>query len=185
MKKTAIKMMPEYFDRYINLAEDVTVVDSLQLSLKELEQAPIELWKALGDKRYAEGKWTIKDILQHFIDTERVFTYRITAIARGDKQIMNPYDEEVFAKNAEANRRSIDNLMEELCLIRKSTIKLFESFSPAMLQQQGNGFNGMQYCPLALGFMLAGHQRWHFRVLEEKYYPLLNASNHVKNEAKL
>ncbi len=62
MKKTAIKKMPEYFDRYINLAEDVPVVDSLQLSLKELEQAPIELWNALGDKTYAEGKWTVKDI---------------------------------------------------------------------------------------------------------------------------
>ncbi len=98
---------------------------------------------------------------------------------------MNPYDEEVFAKNAEANRRSIVDLMEELCLIRKSTIKLVDSFTPAMLQQQGNGFNGMQYCPLALSFMLAGHQRWHFRVLEEKYYPLVKASNHAKNEAQL
>ncbi len=185
MKKAAIKKMPEYFDRYINLAEDVSVVDSLRLSLKELEQAPIELWKALGDKTYAKGKWTVKDILQHFIDTERVFTYRITAIARGDKQKMIPYDEEVFAKNAEANRRSIDDLMEELFLIRKSTIKLFDSFSPAMLQQLGNGFNGMQYCPLALGFMLAGHQRWHFRVLEEKYYPIVKASNHANHETQL
>lgn len=166
--------MPEYFDRYINLAEDVSVVESLQISFLELENAPIEKWKALGEKTYAEGKWTIKDILQHYIDTERVFTYRITAIARGDKQKMIPYDEEDFAKNAKANRRTIDDLKEELILIRKSTIKLFQSFTPEMLQQQGNGFNGTQYCPLALGFMLAGHQRWHFRVLEEKYYPLLN-----------
>lgn len=175
MKKADIKKMPEYFDRYINLAEDVSVVESLQISLQELEQAPIEKWKALGEKTYAVGKWSIKDILQHYIDTERVFSYRITAIARGDKQKMTPYDQEVFAKNAEANRRTIDDLMDELILIRKSTIKLFISFTPEMLQQQGNGFNGVQYCPLALGFMLAGHQRWHFSVLEEKYYPLINA----------
>ena len=62
MKKTAIKKMPEYFDRYINLAEDVPVVYSLQLSLKELEQSTSEIWNACGDTTYAEGKWTVKDI---------------------------------------------------------------------------------------------------------------------------
>lgn len=175
MKKIDIKKMPEYFDRYINLAEDVSVVESLQISLQELEQAQIDKWNTLGEKTYLVGKWTIKDILQHFIDTERVFSYRITAIARGDKQKMIPYDEAVFAKNAKANNRTIEDLMEELVLIRKSTIKLFASFTPEMLHQQGNGFNSVQYCPLALGFMLAGHQRWHFNVLADKYYPLINA----------
>ena len=175
MKKSDILKMPEYFDRYIDLAEDVSVVESLRVSLHELENAPLERWKALGDTVYAPGKWSVKDILQHYIDTERVFVYRITAIARGDKQKMLPYDEELFAQNAEANRRSIDDLLEELILIRKATILLFESFTPEMLQQEGNGFNGVTYSPLALGFMLAGHQRWHFRVLEERYYPLLDS----------
>jgi len=173
MKRSAIQQMPPYFDRYIMLAEDVPVVESLKISLQELENAPLELWKALGEKVYAPGKWTIKDMLQHYIDTERVFTYRITAIARGDKQKMNPYEEDEFAKAALANRRTIDDLLQELILIRKATIMLFSSFNNDMLQQVGNGFNGMQYTPLALGFMLAGHQRWHFRVLEEKYYPLI------------
>lgn len=175
MKKEDIKKMPEYFDRYIHLTDDTTVLEVLKISLQELENSPLEKWKALGEKVYAPGKWTIKDILQHYIDTERVFTYRITAIARGDKQKMIPYDEKAFAQNAAANRRTIDDLMEELMLIRKSTIQLFQSFTPEMLQEQGNGFNGIQYCPLSLGFMLAGHQRWHFRILEEKYYPLLNS----------
>lgn len=174
MKKSDIKKMPDYFDRYINLSEDVDVVESLQISLQELVNAPLEKWKALGEKVYEPNKWTIKDIIQHFIDTERVFTYRITAIARGDKQKMIPYDEDTFAKSAMANRRSIVDLLEELILIRKSTIKLFQSFTHDMLHELGNGYNGIQYCPLSLGFMLAGHQRWHFRILEEKYYPLLN-----------
>lgn len=174
MKKSDIKKMPEYFDRYIDLAEDLSIVETLQISLTELETAPIEIWKSLNEKTYADGKWTVKDILQHYIDTERVFTYRITAIARGDKQKMIPYDEDIFAKNALANRRTTEDLLEELIYIRKATIKLYQSFTNEMLHQLGNGFNGMQYCPLALGFMLAGHQRWHFKVLEEKYYPLLN-----------
>lgn len=174
MKKSDIQLMPDYFDRYINLTDDVTYLEALNISLSELQNAPLDKWKGLGETVYAEGKWTIKDILQHYIDTERVFTYRITAIARGDKQQMNPYDEEEFAKNAQANRRSVDELYEELLLIRRGTIAMFKSFTPEMLQQSGNGFNGMKYCPLSLGFMLAGHQRWHFRVLEEKYYPLLH-----------
>ena len=173
MRKSDIQLTPDYFDRYINITDDVTYLEALEISLRELEDAPLEKWKALGEKVYATGKWTIKDILQHYIDTERVFSYRITAIARGDKQQMTPYDEEIFAKNALANRRSLDELYEELLLIRKGTIAMFKSFTPEMLHQSGNGFNGMKYCPLSLGFMLAGHQRWHFRVLEEKYYPLL------------
>lgn len=173
MKKNDIQKMPDYFDRYINLAEDVSVIEALQISLLELENAPIDKWEALGEKVYALNKWTIKDMLQHYIDTERVFVYRITAIARGDKQKMIPYDENIFAKNALANRRAVADLLDEFLLIRKATIKLYQSFTDDMLHQQGKGFDNMQYCPLALGFMLAGHQRWHFRVLEEKYYPLL------------
>jgi hypothetical protein len=174
MKKSDIKKMPEYFDRYIMLTDDVTCIEALEISLKELEQAPLEKWLQLNENVYAPGKWTIKDILQHYIDTERVFTYRITAIARGDKQKMIPYDEDAYADNALANRRSVQDLYEELILVRKGTIAMFKSFTNEMLQEQGFGFNGMEYTPLALGFMLAGHQRWHFKVLDERYYPMLN-----------
>lgn len=173
MFKSDIKKMPPYFDRYIALAEDVSLLNSLEISLNELENAPIETWLALGDRVYEVGKWTVKDLLQHFIDTERVFVYRITAIARGDKQKMIPYDEEAFAKNTTANLRTVEDLLEELILVRKGTIAMFKSFNDKMLHTQGNGFNKMHYCPLSLGFMLAGHQRWHFRVLENKYYPLV------------
>ncbi|MBK7008282.1 MAG: DinB family protein [Saprospiraceae bacterium] len=172
MKKSDINKMPPYFDRYIDLAEDLPLLESLELSLKELHSLPLEKWKQVGDNVYAPGKWTLKDILQHFIDTERVFVYRITAIARGDKQKMNPYDEEKFAKNTTAQSRTLEDLLDELILIRKATIAMFRSFTADMLHQQGNGVNGMFYCPLSLGFMLAGHQRWHFNTIEQKYLPL-------------
>lgn len=174
MKKSAIKKMPDYFDRYILLTDDVTYTEALDISLRELEEAPIGLWKDLGDKIYAPGKWTIKDILQHYIDTERVFTYRITAIARGDKQKMPSFDEEAFAKNTAADNRTIDDLMAELILVRKGTILMYQSFTDNMMHQLGNAYNGNQYCPLSLAFTLAGHQRWHFNILKERYYPLLN-----------
>ena len=171
MKKSDIKIMPEYYDRYIALADDhLSVIESLALSLDELNQAPLDTWRAIGDKVYEVGKWTIRDILQHCIDTERVFVYRILAISRGDKQKMNPYDENEFAKNALATRRPLDEILDELKLIRRSTIMMFKSFTDDMLMQNGYGYNGIEYGPLALGIMLAGHQRWHFKVMEERYY---------------
>lgn len=173
MKKSDIQKMPEYFDRYINLTDDVTYLEALEISLTELENAPIDKWKALGEKVYAPGKWTIKDMLQHIIDTERVFAYRMTAFARKDPQQMLGFDEDNYAKNAFANRRTVDDLVEELILVRKNLIALYKSFTPEMLQLEGKGYNGATYSVLSMGFCMAGHQRWHFRVLEERYYPLL------------
>lgn len=173
MTKSEILHMPEYFDRYIALAEDLPVVESLKISLDELENAPITIWNALGDKVYAPGKWTIKDILQHYIDTERVFVYRITSIARGDQQRLLGYEEDEYAANASTTHRTLEDLLDELKLVRRATIAMFSSFTPEMMQRQGFGVSGVQYGPLALGFMLAGHQRWHFRVMEERYYSLV------------
>lgn len=174
MTKANITIMPAYFDRYINLAEDEHFLTTLEISLQELQQAPIDKWSALGNNVYAPGKWTVKDILQHYIDTERVFTYRITAFARGDKQRMLSFDEDTYAKNTNANERTVNDLVEELILVRKGYIAMYKSFTPAMLMKTGFGFDGNEIQVLAMAYMIAGHQRWHFKVLEEKYYPLLS-----------
>jgi hypothetical protein len=173
MKKSDIQRMPEYFERYINLTDDVTHIEALEMSLNELKNAPIDKWKALGEKIYAPEKWTIKDMLQHIIDTERVFAYRMTAFARKDPQQMLGFDEDNYAKNAFAYRRTVDDLVEELILVRKNLIALYRSFSPEMLQLEGKGYNGATYSVLSMAFCMAGHQRWHFKILEERYYPLL------------
>ena len=173
MTRSQLTSLPEYFDRYINKTDDVDVLTALQTSVTELENAPIEKWNALGDRVYAEGKWTVKDILQHLIDTERVFAYRATAFARGDKNVM-PFDEEAYAKNAKATERSLENLLEESIHLRKSTIYLYQSFSQEMLDRTGKSFKG-EYSVHAMGYIFAGHQRWHFGILEERYFPLLAA----------
>ncbi len=173
MKRSELNPMPKYFDRYIALSDDVEMMVSLQHSLQELESAPADKWKALGDKVYAPGKWTVKDLLQHLIDSERVFNYRATSFARKDPQKMLGFDEELFAANGDTNRRSIDDLLEEMIMLRKSSILMFKSFSEEMLQTIGQGYNS-EYSVISMGFMLQGHQRWHFRVLEEKYYPLID-----------
>lgn len=92
--------------------------------------------------------------------------------SRGEPKKMLPYDEESYAKNAQASLRSMDDLLDELILVRKSFIALFRSFTPEMLRKIGSGFKG-EYSVVSIGFMIAGRQHWHFKVFEEKYLPLL------------
>ncbi len=174
MTRSQLHPMPEYFDRYINKCDDVDILEAIQISIDEINNFPIDKWKALGDRVYAPNKWTVKDILQHLIDSERVFAYRATAFARGDEQTMLSFDEELFGKNADANNRKIEDLVEEIKILRQSILCLYKSFSPATLQIIGNGFSG-KYSVGSIGFTIAGHQRWHLQILEEKYYPLLES----------
>jgi DinB superfamily len=171
MTRSQLYPLPEYFDRYITLNDDVTLAEALQTSLQELENAPIEKWQQLGHAVYAPGKWTVKDMLQHLTDTERVFVYRATAFARGQKEVL-PFDEELFAKNANASARTLEHIIEEAIAVRKATIYLYQSFTADMINAIGNGVKG-EYSVHAIGYIIAGHQRWHVKILEERYYPLL------------
>ena len=168
MTKSDISPMPIYFDRYINMVDDVPLSQALQISLEELKQAPVETWRAIGDRVYAEGKWTIKQILQHLIDTERIFSYRALCFARGEKATLPSYEEEEYAQQADTTHRTLEELVAELESVRHALISLFNSFTPEMLQRTGIGFKG-PYAVLAIGFILAGHQRWHSRIIEERY----------------
>jgi DinB superfamily len=167
MTRSQIDPLPTYFDRYINVNDDVDVLTALNTGLSELEHAPLDDWKRIGDRVYAPGKWTVKDILQHVIDTERVFSYRATSFARGEADVKG-YDEETYGRNALAQRRTLEDLLDEARALRRSTIQQFQSFSPEMLQCQGNGFKG-PFSVIDIGFILAGHQRWHFGIIHERY----------------
>ncbi|MEP7196140.1 MAG: DinB family protein [Saprospiraceae bacterium] len=173
MKKSELKSMPEYFDRYININDDADHLVALETSLNELKTLPIEKLNKLGDQIYEPGKWTIKDIFQHLIDAERVFAYRSTAFARGDQQQMLSFDENLFAQNAQTNLRNLNDLVEELTILRQSSIAQYKSYSNQMLQNEGTGYNGIKYSVLAIGFIIPGHQRWHMSIIEQRYFPLL------------
>jgi hypothetical protein len=153
------------------LVKDVDIVEALQIGLEEIKNVPLEQWKVIGDKVYAEGKWTLKDILRHLIDTERIFSYRAMCIARGETVKLPFFDEADYAKNANAGYRSLEELVNELLNVRISFIDLYKSFTSDMLLKTGLSFNGT-YSVLAIGFIMAGHPRWHFRIIEERYLPL-------------
>jgi hypothetical protein len=171
MKKADIHPMPEYFDRYIHLVNDEDIYNVLNESRSEIENIDAAKLKSLGDKIYAPGKWTIKNILQHIIDAERVFSYRALRISRNDSTALPGFDENLFAKESGADNRGIDDLLEELTAVRKTTIQLFQSFSVSSLQNKGI-CSGKEISVLALGFIIAGHQIHHLNIVKERYEPL-------------
>jgi hypothetical protein len=170
MNRSAIKSMPQYFDRYINLVEDIAVVDALKKSGVSIFDK--EKLKQLGDKVYAPGKWTAKDIIQHLIDAERVFAYRALRFARNDQTALPGFDENAYTPAAQAGRRELENLLNEFDLVRKSTICLYESFTNEMMHSAGIAAHSSM-SPLALGFTIAGHGLHHRNVLQERYFTLL------------
>lgn len=172
MKKNQIDPMPAYFDRYINKTDDVSLMQALDISMKEIENLPLATLEALGDKVYAPGKWTVKEMFQHMLDTERVFTYRATAFSRLEPGQVLSFDEGLYAQNSDANRRNLKDMIQEMKIVRQSFIELYKSYNPEMLLRKGKGSTG-EYSVLAIGFIIPGHQRWHLDVLKERYFPLV------------
>ena len=171
MKKSDIKVLPEYFDLYINEVDDMDLSDAFkQGGIGSLDKDTL---KKIGDKIYAQGKWTIKDILQHLIDCERIFNYRALTFARNDKTELPGFEENDYARETNANKRSLDELISEFVNVRKSTMDLFAAFDENMLMRMGK-CNDRSVSVLALGFVIAGHELHHARIIRERYFPLAN-----------
>jgi hypothetical protein len=172
MKKSDVPRNPNYFDTYINKVEDIELDVALQQSLVELDALDMAALRRLGDQVYAPGKWTVRDIIQHITDCERVFCYRALSVGRGDTPKLPGFDENTYAVNAGANSRSLEEVIAELRLVRQGSIALFRTFDEAALRRMGVMFN-YELPVLAIGFILAGHQRHHFGVIQERYLPLI------------
>ena len=118
--------------------------------------------------RYAEGKWTIKDILLHLIDAERIFAYRALRIGRGDKTPLAGFEENDYVPNAMANNRTLESLSIEFQFVRNSTLCLFKNFSINQLAYLGTSSDN-PISVRAIGFIISGHQNHHLKKIEERY----------------
>jgi hypothetical protein len=172
MKLSAIPRNPSYFDVYMNQVPDVGLLEAFQQSIDALDKLDVAKLRALGDQVYAPGKWTLRDLLQHITDTERIFAYRALRFARNDKTALPGFDENLFADNTNANQRPLDDVLAELRAVRQSSMYLFQSFDETALTRTGVMYQA-ELPVLAVGFTLIGHQIHHFRILEERYFPML------------
>lgn len=172
MKKISITVLPEFYDRYINETDDIELSEALENYSSNLLIEDKNKLISLGNKVYEIGKWTVKDILQHLIDCERIFCYRALRIARNDKTPLPGFDENEYIPEAKTERRTIDELLTELDTVRRTGILLFNSFDDEMLLRTGM-CSGKNISVLAIGFTIAGHFLHHVNVIKEKYYPLV------------
>lgn len=172
MKKSDLTKLPRFYDVYINLLEDIELDDALEKYGPSMFLDESSVLKKTGDKAYATGKWTVKTIIQHVIDAERVFSYRALRFARNDRTELPGFDEDNYAEVCNAGNRKIDDLMIEFQSVRESSILLFRSFDLEMMNRSGIS-SGNEISVAALGFAIAGHSLHHFKVIMKKYAPLI------------
>ncbi|WP_040281995.1 DinB family protein [Psychroserpens damuponensis] len=157
-----------YYQQYIQKAGEVTILEGLRVN----GDATIAFLESISEEkleyRYADGKWTIKEVVQHIIDTERIFAYRALCIARADKTLFPGYDQDEYVVSCEANNRSMISLINEYKAVRLASIILFESFSSEMLQRIGIASNS-NLSPRAVAFILIGHENHHCEIIKERY----------------
>jgi len=170
MKRFAQNEFKPYFGVYIEpaIARNLDIIPLLELNTKET----LDFFKKIpaGKELYAyeENKWTIREILLHLIDTERIFSYRALRIARNDKTNLPGFDENNFAKNSKANIRTLKALLEEFKAVRSATLALFKSFQDDDWTKTGMASNN-EISVRAIGYILAGHVIHHTRVIKERY----------------
>ncbi|TDP02940.1 DinB family protein [Flavobacterium sp. 245] len=156
------------FATYIREAGNVNLIEELEISLHNFIRFVQDIPMDKFDYRYAEGKWTIKDIIQHIIDCERIFAYRALRFSRNDKTALPSFEEDDYANNTDSNKRSIQELLTEFSALRHSTLLFYKSLSEEQLKRIGTASNN-QISVRALGFVVIGHQKHHQKVFEERY----------------
>lgn len=157
-----------YFGTYIKKTNNLTLREGLKSSAEETLSFLISLPKDKLEYSYAEGKWTIKEIIQHLMDAERVFSYRALRIARQDKTPLPGFEQDEYIIPSQANIRSLEELIIEFKAIKMSTLAMFDSFSDHMLMQLGTASNS-PISVRAIGFIIMGHDIHHCLIIKERY----------------
>jgi uncharacterized damage-inducible protein DinB len=157
-----------FYKNYIALATGNNINDVIVNHNRTISKFYSNLPEEKADYAYAEGKWTIKDLLQHLIDAERIFVYRATRFARKDNQSLLGFEENDYAQNGNAVTRTLQSLKEELSALRKSTNLFLENLNDDQLAQNGAANNNL-ITVNAIAFIIFGHLLHHKNIIEERY----------------
>lgn len=164
-----------YFEHYISLVPDGDFAEIVRHETDRATRVFMSIPEPLHNYSYAEGKWTIKQVLQHIIDTERVMSYRAMVAARGDsKTEIAPMDENLYAANADVSHKSMQTLLAEFVAVRSAAAILFMSLSDAELLRTCK-VAGIHNTARAWAFITVGHTMHHLQVLGQRYLELYNA----------
>ncbi|WP_088013590.1 DinB family protein [Gottfriedia acidiceleris] len=158
-----------HFKGYIELVPEGNLKTILRSQLAESVSFFKAISKEKSEYRYAEGKWSIKEVLGHLVDTERIMCYRLLAIARGDHTPLPSFDENAYNENAHFNRLELDQIINEFETVRLSTLSLLENLSNEALEHEGMVLYH-KTTPRAIAYIIAGHELHHLKILNERYF---------------
>jgi uncharacterized damage-inducible protein DinB len=168
MTRPDLQVVPAFYQGYVNHVKDLDMMDAIrqsgELTIPLIQSIPEEM----GSYRYAEGKWSIKELLCHMMDAERIFCYRALRFSRNDKTPLSGFEENDYAPEANAHARTVIQLADEMHRLRAATLDLFSSFTPAMLARTGTA-NNTEVSVLTIGYIVAGHESHHRNMLLERY----------------
>jgi len=157
-----------YYQPYFDKMSNIELISGLENDHKEVLQFIDSLPADKLEYRYEEGKWTIKELLVHLFDAERVFAYRALRFARKDTTSLSGFEQDDYIKPSRANERSLLSLRSEFDAMRKGNIELFRNMDDEMLSQKGTA-SGAAMSSRAAAFMIIGHSRHHRQIVEERY----------------
>lgn len=163
-----LSRVPEFYHNYIRRVEEDELMTALRNNTRHMLDFFSSIPPVKREYRYAEDKWTIKELLQHLVDSERIFSYRALRFARKDPTPLAGFEENHYVANAHTERRKWEDLLEEFKSLRIATELLFASFDKDQLQSPGTANNNSIYV-LALGFIIAGHCNHHMQIVRERY----------------
>ncbi|MDB4951491.1 MAG: DinB-like domain protein [Gemmatimonadetes bacterium] len=161
-----------YYHKYIALVPDGAVADTLESQIAETLALLASIGEADGDRAYAPGKWTVKEVVGHMADTERIFTYRALRAARGDDTPLPGFDENTYVPAGEFGGRTLASLADELAAVRAATVALFRNL-PAPAWSRRGVANGTPFAVRAIAWIAAGHELHHRGLFRTRYLPAL------------
>jgi hypothetical protein len=168
-KSPGIKEYDAYFSRYVNLLPEGDIVAILEQQIKETKILLQNLTETQGLFRYAPNKWSVKEIIGHLTDTERILGYTLLCVARGENKELPRYDKDVYVQNGAFDKQTINELLLNLTIVRNATSQLLKSLNPEDWLRRGIA-NGSEVTVRALASILAGHELHHCNIMKEFYF---------------
>jgi uncharacterized damage-inducible protein DinB len=158
-----------FYETYVSLVPDVDVVAVLEAQRLQMAQLLAGRSERDGNFRYAPGKWSVKEVIGHLADSERIFSYRALRIARADTTPLSGFEQDDYVREAGSDRRELRDLAEELAAVRDATVALYRSLGEEAWKRRGSA-NKNEVTVRALAFITAGHELHHRNILEERYF---------------
>ncbi|MFI8574962.1 DinB family protein [Rossellomorea aquimaris] len=168
LKKPVTNEYPPYYKEYVNNVPDGELLQILDDQQKETMKLLNALSEETAEYKYAPGKWTIKEVIGHITDTERIMCYRLLCIGRGEQEMLPGYNDDEYVRRGNFNRFSLSDLLHHQALVRQHTILLLSGMDDEALLQSGNA-NGSEVTVRAIAYIIAGHEIHHRRLIKERY----------------